>query len=227
MDQLTQKIERLLNSGDAIIENHTTILTQYMDMGDVGITAESGVAVPSVENATRDNEGVSTFVAGAVNAINKTLAAVLYPLRSWIMLLVPKIADGGNFGVSVQLAVLKTISDSIEKLEKLHDELTKYRKSRGDMVEKLGVPTTTKTVTSTKGVDSTEEKEETKVSEGTVLADQLAAVAELDNHYFALARRALISASSAEAVVISTVLKNREKIEAPVQSGGGSGHYTF
>lgn len=63
-------------------------------------------------------------------------------------IMVPKMADGNNFGVDVQLAVLKEITEASQWLTQQASELPQYHEHRANAFEKCAVRKTTEKMTS-------------------------------------------------------------------------------
>ncbi|KAK8823060.1 hypothetical protein WA538_002213, partial [Blastocystis sp. DL] len=55
-------------------------------------------------------------------------------LRLWILLRIPRMEDGNNFGVTIQKEFIKRLSDAQDQMEAIMDLLTQYYKKRGDAV---------------------------------------------------------------------------------------------
>jgi hypothetical protein len=142
--------------------------------------------------------------------------------------------DGNNFGVTVQLQLLKHIHEQQEKLSKSLEELTKYHSSRADAVEKCKLPNQTQTTTVTKtqsdssGTDkekgdtanqstsqSTEQKQVESKTTATDLVFRQDAVVAVDLVYYSKAKNVYDSAITSLMAVLDFYEKNAEKIEAP------------
>lgn len=154
------------------------------------------------------------------------------------MMTIPKMEDGNNFGVTVQLAALKQLKDDREKLEKVLEDLSKYAQTRADAMEKCKLPSSTKTKTSSQSSSSGENKggekegatssSETKTEEKTVeTANQLMeasfrqqAVLSVDSLYYSKARNGFTAALTCFMTAVDFYLKNKEKIDAPKGSAG-------
>jgi Proteasome activator pa28 beta subunit len=147
-------------------------------------------------------------------------------LGSYVQLAVPKIEDGGNFGVSIQLDALKVIADQAEKVTKAVEDLYGYAAARADVLEKCKLPTVakSKTESDTNGTDKekgevSSKSIELKVTESTnefaeapLRAKALAAV---DVKYFVKAKSTYQMAIGAFLAVVDFVDKNKVKIDKP------------
>merc|ERR1712078_406143 len=97
----------------------------------------------------------------------------LRKIERFITLHVPKVEDGNNFGVAIQLEVAKLVKETGKECKSLLDALPAYHKDRAALLEKVFPKTTTETSEATSS--ST-----TKTSSATPLPDAVAAVAQLD-----------------------------------------------
>ena len=61
-------------------------------------------------------------------------------LRLWILLRIPRMEDGNNFGVTIQKEFIKRLSDAQDQMEAIMDLLTQYYKKRGDAVTLVSIP---------------------------------------------------------------------------------------
>ena len=160
----------------------------------------------------------------------------LRKIERFITLHVPKVEDGNNFGVAIQLEVAKLVKETGKECKGLLDALPTYHKDRAALLEKVVARTTTETSES-KSSSTDEEKgseakstaksgtsssSTTKTSSAKPLPDAVAAVAQLDvQHRFALifllevVRDAYISAGDCLA-------KNKGKLVAPRGEGGNA-----
>jgi len=173
-----------------------------------------------------------------------TIVAHLMSFERFIWLTIPKMEDGNNFGVTVQLAALKQMSDDRERLVKFLDELSKYASSRADALEKCKFPSSTGSKITSKsssngeskggekeGTSSSteskvvESKTETAVDAPEVYFRKQAVVA-VDTLFYSKAKMALRSAMTSYMMAIDFIEKNKEKIEKPKGSAGGRSAYS-
>lgn len=166
--------------------------------------------------------------------ITNTLA-----LERYITLTIPKMEDGNNFGVTVQLAALKQLKDDREKLEKVLEDISKYSQTRADAMEKCKLPSSSKTKTSSQSSSNGENKggekegatssKENKTEEKTVeTANQLMeapfrqqAVLSVDSLFYSKARNAFMSGLTCFMTAVDFMEKNKEKIAEPKGAQGG------
>ena len=185
----------------------------------------------------------NTVVASALSATTNLLGEVssdLNMLEQYINLTIPKMEDGNNFGVTVQLALLKQISDSREKVfDAALEDLMKYSSSRADALEKCKEPSTSITETSTTSESNSQENTEEKSSKSSsketktvvskseptsALTSRQNAVTAVDVLYYNKAKSAYFRALTAYLSSLDFYDKNQEKISAPKGSRGGGGY---
>jgi hypothetical protein len=100
-------------------------------------------------------EGGNSSISKAIPEVRDAIAlctANVQSLEAFIMLALPAMEDGGNFGVSIQLEVLKALKETRESWSKLlAEEFVTYYDARASAVEKFGIEkaTTSSTTTST------------------------------------------------------------------------------
>merc|ERR1712226_1823774 len=92
-------------------------------------------------------------------------------VEQYITLTIPQMEDGNNFGVTVQLALLKQITEAREKNDAAMEELMKYSGSRAEALEKCKLPsvavTQTDTVSESNSQENTEEKSKKSTAKET------------------------------------------------------------
>jgi len=175
--------------------------------------------------------------------LTASLTTMLEKLDYFITLHIPTIEDGGNFGVGVQLDLVKKLGEFKESANKSMEALLGYQNARAEALGKLNLPSSTLSVTkstintitksSTDG-DSSDEKRETKENEtredknsgsslsGPVYESKLAAVVAVDTLYFFKAS-AIVSQNITSFIgVMDFIDKNREKLIEPKGQSGGS-----
>lgn len=55
-------------------------------------------------------------------------------IQMWIILMLPRVEDGNNFGVSVQKEAIDALGDAQEQLRIIADNIAMYYRSRGEAV---------------------------------------------------------------------------------------------
>ena len=198
---------------------------------------------PSLSAASSDFAATldvkSSTNAKASKAVTITLDAIdamsqdLQTIETFIQLHIPKMEDGNNFGVTVQLALAKQISDLQELSKKSIEELAGYNGARADAVEKLKLPSTSTSVTKSTSTGTTDGKKEDKTSEATeektttndgpgnsAYDSRVAALVSVDMLYYAKAKRAYQACMTMYVATLDFLDKNKEKLEKPKGSGG-------
>eukprot|EP00543_Licmophora_paradoxa_P006632 CAMPEP_0202442188 /NCGR_PEP_ID=MMETSP1360-20130828/1645_1 /ASSEMBLY_ACC=CAM_ASM_000848 /TAXON_ID=515479 /ORGANISM="Licmophora paradoxa, Strain CCMP2313" /LENGTH=220 /DNA_ID=CAMNT_0049057471 /DNA_START=39 /DNA_END=701 /DNA_ORIENTATION=+ len=146
-------------------------------------------------------------------------------LEQYITLLVPQMEDGNNFGVTIQLAVLKQLKETAESLEKDLGTVPTYCKERADVMDKfLGSSSeSVKEETNDEGTKKTTTKEQSTKSNGAE-SHRKEAVLAIDIQYYTVAKNTMQKVMTAYLSIIDFVVKNKDKIEMPKGSSGGSGY---
>ena len=195
--------------------------------------------------ATANNESLTATVNTTVDAIQAVLTDIAV-LTQYITLTIPKMEDGGNWGVSVQLAAIKAMGDSKEKLEKGLEELTKYASARADALDKCKLLSTSKTTSTSKSQStsegtstekgdakatdnktSTEEKETTTAAaSGLVIDYRVQAVVATDVLYYTKAKAVFQNAIMSYLAAIDFCDKNSDKLSQPKGNSGGTSSYS-
>jgi Proteasome activator pa28 beta subunit len=214
-------------------------------------TTQSLAAVRAAfENAGSNGSGVAVENGVCEASVNATLDAAgtaldaFQTLERYIQLTIPTMEDGGNFGVSVQLAALKVITDTIDKIEKGVEELYKYPSARADALEKCKLPATSITKTSTvaasesagtdaekgdvKSTSKSQSTEEKSIESGTGTSAELAlrkkAVLGVDVRFYAKAKATYQNVITGFLAVMDFMEKNKDKIGKPKGDGGARGY---
>jgi Proteasome activator pa28 beta subunit len=196
----------------------------------------------SAESLLQQNDTCASAVAATLDAADHVLTAFAQ-IEQYVQLTVPKMEDGGNFGVGVQLAAIKVMADQAEKLDKAAEELAKYAASRADALEKcklVGTTTTkssTTTTSDTAGKDaekgdiksnsksqSVEEKTVESVSTAVESALRKQAVVAVDVRFYSKAKMTFQAVITAFLAVADFLDKNQVKIEKPKGESGSRGY---
>ena len=196
---------------------------------------------------TQPNEPLAAAVNATTDAVEHVLQDISV-LEHYVCLTIPKMEDGNNFGVTVQLAALKNMADHKEKIIKGLEEVSKYYSSRADALEKCKLPAMSKTtvVTNTKSESegnttekgeakssetktSTEEKEtQTAASPSPELEYRKQAVTAVDVLYYQKTKALLQTALTGYITAADFLEKNSEKIAQPKGSpGSGSAFHSM
>lgn len=155
----------------------------------------------------------------------------------FIHLHIPKMEDGNNFGVSVQLSMLKQLSEIQEAAGKAIDDLSGYANARAESLSKLSLPSASTSVTKSnsstttdgkkeeKTSETTEEKKSSSESSGPAFESRVAALVETDTLYYSKAQRAFQSVMTLYMGALDFMDKNKDKLEMPKGSGGSHSGY--
>lgn len=134
------------------------------------------------------------------------------------------------------MTVLKVMEEIKEKLEKKLEELPSYYSKRADAVDKLGLASTTTSETMTESTSKStggKDGDESKTSSATTKEDKTSGNKTMDfhriQHVYALDIQMYSSLQSSLAfcissflIILDNVVKNKEKLELPKGSSGGS-----
>ncbi len=177
----------------------------------------------------------------ATQTVLSTAVANVQGLEHYIQMHIPKMEDGGNFGVTIQLQALKEMQDTREKWIKNVEELSKYASARADAMDKLGLPNAIQTETTTQsasqvvgGKEGDEQKTSTtttqeKKTTSTVAANfyRQQAVVGVDLYYYTLAQNAVASVRNGYLAILDFIEKNQDKLENPRGTSGGSSYHSM
>ena len=153
-----------------------------------GSVSQTGYGVPGMCGSIQTNSEL-VRISSAVKPHILCLIQHLNTLKLWIELLIPRIEDGNNFGVSVQEEALSEISRSETEASSLLDSLSRYFLSRGKIASKcLKYPG---------------------------LQDYRVALAEMDEKKFYSLKIVVAELRNLYATVYDIMLKNLEKIKTP------------
>jgi hypothetical protein len=199
------------------------------------------------------NHALSSTLSITVDAVD-TVLTQLGCMEQYITLTIPKMEDGNNFGVTVQLTALKHVNDTQDKLAKQLEELLKYSAARADVVEKCKslAPSESKTITTTSAesqgtatgpnketkvqetVPSSDNKTstETKTTVSTIvsspeLAFRTQAVTDLDILYYSKAKATMQTCLTGYLAALDFLQKNADKLAAPKGTSGTTAYHSM
>eukprot|EP00800_Vazella_pourtalesii_P015272 TRINITY_DN4091_c1_g3_i1.p1 TRINITY_DN4091_c1_g3~~TRINITY_DN4091_c1_g3_i1.p1 ORF type:complete len:262 (-),score=58.00 TRINITY_DN4091_c1_g3_i1:116-901(-) len=121
------------------VENRVRTKKRKVEDGDISNEIENPVSVHgsvSVMFGTIQTNSELQRISSVVKPHILSLILHLNTLKLWIELLIPRIEDGNNFGVSVQEEALSEISRSETEASSLLDSLSRYYLSRGKIASK-------------------------------------------------------------------------------------------
>jgi len=196
--------------------------------------------------AAAGNNNIAEAPQTVSNAIDETTNVMdgivhqLLLLERYVYLTIPKMEDGNNFGVTIQLSVLKQMKEDREYMVSTIDELYKYYGARADLIEKCKLPNKveSKSISNSKtegkgGKEDDNIGEESKsesktVETQTTTSEQLLrqrSILSCDQLYYGKAKIAYQKSLTHYMAAIDFMDKNKEKLDKPKGSQGG-GHYS-
>lgn len=199
--------------------------------------ASLSAASGDFKSAVESNDKVSRAVTVTLDEIS-SVAQDAKTLEVFLHLHLPKMEDGNNFGVTVQLSLLKQLTDLQEALTKAIDELSGYANARAESLGKLNLPSTSTSVTKStsqtttdgkkedKTSESTEEKKSSSESSGPAFEGRVAALVATDTLYYSKAQRAFQSVMTMYMAALDFMDKNKEKLEKPKGENGSHGGFS-
>mmetsp|Transcript_14291 Transcript_14291/g.16324 ORF Transcript_14291/g.16324 Transcript_14291/m.16324 type:complete len:239 (+) Transcript_14291:52-768(+) len=221
----TQAME-LLNSSVVNAEEKKKLyssLFHYSKLSDASNEFKASATIAT-------NEKVALSVSKVLDQVSEQ-CIVIDKLEHFITLHIPKIEDGGNFGVGVQLDLVKKLGEMKESANKSMEALLGYETARADAIGKLNPPSSSKTVTkSTSGTttDGTKEEKSSETTEeksstpGPACESRVAAVVAVDTLYYSKARGILGEIIISFVAVMDFIDKNKDKLVEPKGTSGGS-----
>lgn len=210
----------------------------------LGVTSLSEVEKSFQAAIAKDPTDIplSKAIESYIDILSKCIDQIL-TIERFITLHMPKMEDGNNFGVTVQMTVSKALSEARESMTKKLDAIPSYYSSRADAVDKLGLikgtvsKTETKSVSeATGGKDGDEKKtSQTSVEEvktvgndseksGAAIKLRLLHIASLDVQCYSNIRYGLLDSMNTYLMIVDNVEKNKEKLTEPKGSSGGTSH---
>ncbi|VEU37351.1 unnamed protein product [Pseudo-nitzschia multistriata] len=219
----------LLDSGMASVEEMQNLYSQLFPLDKLSEASNAFVGSAT----TASNEVVARAVATTLDQISAQ-NTLLAKLDLFITLHIPKIEDGGNFGVGVQLDLVKKLSEMKEAANKSIETLLAYDNARADALGKLNLPSSTTSSTKSssatttdgkkeeKSSESTEEKQTSSASSGPVYESRVASVVAVDTLYYSKARVIFSQTIITFVAVMDFIEKNKDKLVEPKGKSGGS-----
>lgn len=115
--------------------SHDTISEQALIPSNKNLIEVIKVLKPNVKQLIEDTNAVSKKLY--LYAINIIFNLFILQLKMWISLLIPKIEDGNNFGVSVQEDTLAEIQQVEVEATNYLEQVSRYYVSRGKLITKV------------------------------------------------------------------------------------------
>ncbi|TYZ58460.1 hypothetical protein PybrP1_007978 [[Pythium] brassicae (nom. inval.)] len=231
--------ERTLAEFPRRVEHVQALVTQHFAQRQPSaVRATLAAAAAASSGQVRGNASLAALAAVVADEIELVLAA-LAQLSRWLQLLVPKVADGNNFGVEVQKLALEHLKESAAGWQKHWDALAEYHSQRAAAAEKLNdkvakeKATSATTTATTGGKDADETKTVTMTSEketattAAPVEDWAAFVVAVDVKWYFNLARTLEAVRDQYAVTFDIVEKNRDKILLPRGSSDRAAYSMF
>lgn len=180
-----------------------------------------------------NNDKVARAVTTTLDQVSAQID-LLNKIDYFLTLHIPTIEDGGNFGVGVQLDLVKKLGEMKETANKAIEALLGYDSARADALGKLNLPSSTSSVTKSSSSTTTDGKKEEKESEskeekqtsssstGPVYESRIGAVVAVDTLYYSKANGILSQTIISLIGVMDFIDKNKEKLVEPKGKSGGS-----
>lgn len=242
-------IKAIKKSNNVAVESLLASTPEFLASFESALGSHFTTASPSALESqyeaavTVSPDAINTPLVAALSAYKDLLAKSIESiqlLERFVMINIPKMEDGNNFGVTVQMTVAKALKDARENLLKKMETLLSYYNDRAGAVEKLALEkksisksfgSSTSESTSSKE-DANEKKESTSSSteEKSVATEDKAYpfrimhLVALDVNAYVAAKAGLNDCFNEVIMVLDNVEKNKEKITSPKGENGGSGH---
>lgn len=218
-----QRIEEL---PQRLAHVHALVQQHFQARQPSAVRATLKQSVTATQGKINANANLDALLGVVSDEIEQVLT-VLTQLSQWIQLLVPKIADGNNFGVEVQKLAYVHVKESIATWQKQWDSLADYYNQRATAVEKVNDKVaqekskSTTVTASTGGKDGDENKsvttslEKETATANAVVDDWVAYVVAVDVKWYFNLARTLEAIRDQYALTSDIIEKNKEKILLP------------
>lgn len=220
-EELAAKLEAFLSSANAKVSELGALRAQLFPYDT--LDAAASAFGQDLADSNKLNSEALMSVRNEVSSLISTLDAIV----AWITLSVPKIEDGGNFGVSIQFEIRKAIADVRKDLKDKFDALADYHEKRAALVPKAvnKVKIERKETESSSNSTGGEKGEESKTSKSSstdtsqtlsdVLPDNVDALIDFDVKWYFNFLCIMNDVVNGHAGVSSLVRLNKEKLEKP------------
>ena len=185
-------------------------------------------------------KAANATVTEALSYVRSEAAACVMNLRKverFIVLHVPKVEDGNNFGVAIQMEVMKMVTEQGKTCKGLMDKLPDYHKERSAAMKEVAPKTSTDVTEAktssdddeTKGGEATKTSKSgtsknstTKTTSSPALPDALAHVVAIDVHWYFSLLFLLEVVRDSYIAVGDCLEKNKLKLTQPKGEGGNA-----
>jgi len=222
--ELASKVETFLSGAKAKVSELVALQSELFPFE--ALDAAAAVFKEDLSGLNGTNSTALVSVRNQASLLISTLDAII----AWISLSVPKIEDGGNFGVSIQFEIRKAISEVRKDLKEKFDALADYHEKRAGLVSKATnlVKIERKESESSSNSTGGEKGEENKSSKSTstdtsqtlsdILPDQVDALVDFDVKWYFTLLCTMNDVVNGHAAVSNLVSLNKEKLEKPRNS---------
>jgi hypothetical protein len=189
---------------------------------------------------TSSPDAINTPLVSALSAykdlLSQTIDSILL-LERYVILHIPQMEDGNNFGVTVQMTVSKHLSDTRVSLLKKMDALVSYYSSRADAVDKLSLEKKTFTTSAASSKTESTKEEDKKESSSSSSDEKIVKVEDkgypfrimslvaVDVNAYVGAKSGLVDCYNDFLMVMDNVEKNQVKLTMPKGSASNMGMY--
>lgn len=236
-----------IREGQAAISTVPSTVSQLQKLNDSSFTYTSLKSIESdfaasVKQSNRtatENTRMTALLSTVRDEVTQAIN-VLLALKRWVRVQVPKIEDGNNFGVSVQLDTVKVIDELMAPITRSLDDLPSYFEKRALAWDKISHKSSKETKTSRSTSNETGSKEgatsktsnsessEEKLSESSYAPDITLHIVALDLKWYVSLHHTVLATRDALMIAADMVDKNMEKLLRPKGTNThGGGMYAF
>eukprot|EP00388_Colpodella_angusta_P019270 GDKJ01048189.1.p1 GENE.GDKJ01048189.1~~GDKJ01048189.1.p1 ORF type:complete len:241 (-),score=74.82 GDKJ01048189.1:85-807(-) len=198
-------------AGKEVSQTLSTVEQEFLVIANDAVAKHS---VPVNDKLTNLVSKTKEIVADAI--------VTLATMSRWINVNIPRIEDGGNFGVAVQECVLKAISDLSKDLSTKLDGLNEYHSKRAEAVKAVaGDFSTSNSTSSSKKLEGEENKDSSSTEKKSTMTyksyhkDSIRAIAAVDAKFYFQVQVALQAAADAYLAAGCAAERNKERLENP------------
>lgn len=213
--------------------------SKIMDI-DAKLASMAGSSLQDMEQkfAETTGSGINETVATLLSYARAEAATCVLNLSKYdrfISLCVPKVEDGNNFGVAIQMETRKIVQDRRQKIKELFDKCADYHKDRAVLwkeitpkssIEKVETKSQTQDQESKNNDETNTDKQSTATKTETksttpqgILPDAVAAVVAFDVSWYFHLYYTLEHVRDSYIAIGDVVDKNRTRLEHPKGDG--------
>jgi len=238
-----KKVKDILSGGPEFIDEMESVLDglDSSTLSEVEAELEGYLKSGAAKNDLSVQPSLLQLIK-KVRDLSTTVTTNFLAIEKFISLNFPPIEDGNNFGVSVQLSIMKMIGESRKEIGVQCGSIgASYFDSRANCVDKVGLKKKSISATSSTSESKStttkagENEAEEKTSSSTSTEEKESGPDAVDDyrmyHLLAIdlkayndAKTALSKLINEYCSVVDNVEKNYEKLTAPKGSSGGNNH---